>query len=126
MHVAIAAPAGIEALTGRYDPHVIDVPGGRAVVRLCVRGGDDWDASLEGDRLRVEVADGHEPDAVISADLPTWARVADDVRAGMDAFRRGNLRVRGSLHLGVGFLAATSGDSQPGRLMFERLRTCAG
>jgi pimeloyl-ACP methyl ester carboxylesterase len=126
MQVAIAAPAGIEALTGRYDPHVIDVPGGRAVVRLRVRGGDDWDAGIEGDRLRVEPADGHEPDAVISADLATWGRVASDLRAGMEAFERGSLRVRGSLHLGVGFLAATSGATEPGRLMFERLRTSAG
>jgi pimeloyl-ACP methyl ester carboxylesterase len=126
MHVAIAAPSGIEALTGRYDPHVIDVPGGRAHVRLRVRGGEDWDVGIDGDRLRVEAADRHEPDVVISADPATWTRVASDVRAAMEAFRRGSLRVRGSLHLGVGFLAATSGDTGPGRLMFERLRTPAG
>src|ERR687896_546551 len=64
-----AAPAGIEALIGRYDPAVIDVPDGRALVRL---------------------------------------------------------RVRGSLHLGVGFLAATSGAPEPGRLRFERVSTPAG
>ena len=122
-----AAPAGIEALIGRYDPAVIDVPDGRALVRLRVRGGEDWDARIEGDRVRLEPArEGEKPDAAIAADPPTWMRVAGDVRAGMQAFQRGRLRVRGSLHLGVGFLAATSAAPEPGRLRFERVRTPAG
>jgi pimeloyl-ACP methyl ester carboxylesterase len=120
-------PAGIEALAERWDPDVIDVPGGRALVRLRVRGGEDWDARISGRRLRVIPArDGTEPNATITADPATWMRVAGDVRAGMDAFRRGKLRVRGSLHLGVGFLAATSGATEEGRLTFERLRTRSG
>jgi pimeloyl-ACP methyl ester carboxylesterase len=117
-------PAGIEALAGRYDPDVIDVSGTRALVRLRVRGAEDWDARITGSRLRlVPATDGMEPDALISADPATWMRIAGDVRAGMKAFQRGSLRVRGSLHLGVGFLAATSGATEPGRLTFERLYT---
>jgi pimeloyl-ACP methyl ester carboxylesterase len=134
MRVAVAAsrssssaPAGIEALIGRYDPAVIDVPNGRALVRLRVRGGEDWDARIDRDRVRLDPArEDDEPDATIAADPPTWMRVAGDVRAGMQAFHRGMLRVRGSLHLGVGFLAATSGAPEPGRLRFERVRTPAG
>src|SRR5918992_447362 len=122
-----AAPAGIEALAERWDPDVIDVPGGRALVRLRVRGGEDWDARISGRRLRVIPArDGTEPNATITADPATWMRVAGDVRAGMAAFQRGKLHVRGSLHLGVGFLAATSGATEEGRLTFERLRTRSG
>src|ERR687892_1180274 len=122
-----AAPAGIEALIGRYDPAVIDVPDGRALVRLRVRGGGAWDPRIEGAGVRLDPArQGDEPDATIAADPPTWMRVAGDVRAGMQAFQRGRLRVRGSLHLGVGFLAATSGASEPGRLRFERVPTPAG
>jgi pimeloyl-ACP methyl ester carboxylesterase len=118
---------GIRALVERYDPDVIDVPGGRALVRLKVRGGGDWDARISGRRVRVVPArDTGEPDATIAADPATWRRIAGDVRAGMDAFRRGRLRVRGSLHLGVGFLAATSGASEPGRLTFESVRTRSG
>ena len=49
-----------------------------------------------------------------------------DVAAGMDAFRRGRLRVRRNLHLGVGFLAATAGATGPGRFRFHRARTKAG
>jgi pimeloyl-ACP methyl ester carboxylesterase len=122
-----SVPAGIQALAERWDPDVIDVPGGSAVVRLRVRGGEDWDARIGGRRLRVVPArDGGEPDATITADPATWMRVAGDVRAGMQAFQRGRLRVRGSLHLGVGFLAATSGATDEGRLTFGRLRTRSG
>ena len=118
-----AVPAGIEALADRYDPDAIDVPGGRALVRLRVRGGDDWDVRLTGRRLRLFPARAaSEPDTVIAADPATWMRIAGDVRAGMRAFERGALRMRGSLHLGIGFLAATSGASEPGRLTFDRLR----
>jgi pimeloyl-ACP methyl ester carboxylesterase len=122
-----APPSDIALLAERYDPGVIDVPGGQALVRLRVRGGADWDARIKGRRLRVVPArDGAAPDAVISADPATWRRVAHDVRGGMAAFNAGRLRMRGSLHLGVGFLAATSGSGEPGRLSFERLRTRAG
>ncbi len=41
----------------------------------------------------------------------------------MAAYRAGQLRIRENLHLGVGFLAATSGDTDPNRLRFERIRT---
>ena len=41
----------------------------------------------------------------------------------MGAFRRGKLRIRGSLHVGVGFLAATSGATEESRLTFESVRT---
>src|SRR5215211_2773697 len=116
-----AVPAGIEALVERYDPDAIDIPGERALVRLRVRGGDDWDARITGRRLRLARAPDAEPDAVITADPATWLRIAGDVRAAMRAFQRGSLRVRGSLHLGVGFLAATSGATEPGRLTFEGL-----
>jgi pimeloyl-ACP methyl ester carboxylesterase len=122
-----AIPAGIQALVERWDPDVIDVPGGRALVRLRVRGGEDWDARIGGRRLRlIPARDGSEPDATITADPATWMRIAGDVRAGMHAFQRGRLRVRGSLHLGVGFLAATSGATEAGRLTFGRLRTRRG
>jgi len=120
-------PVGIASLARRYDPDVIDVPGGRALVRLCVRGGEDWDARISGRRLRVIPArDNGEPDATIAADAATWQRVSQDVRGGMTAFRQGRLRMRGSLHLGVGLLAATGGSDEPGRLSFETLRTPSG
>jgi pimeloyl-ACP methyl ester carboxylesterase len=121
---AQAAPAGIAALAERFDPDPIDVPGGRARIRLELTAGGAWDAVLEGQRLRLEAADtDSEPDAVLRADAATWRAIASDLRAGMRAFATRRLRVRRSLHLGVGFLAATSGATEPGRLTFETLRT---
>jgi pimeloyl-ACP methyl ester carboxylesterase len=44
----------------------------------------------------------------------------------MEAFRAGRLTIRRNLHLGVGFLAATSGNDTPDRLRFETLETECG
>jgi pimeloyl-ACP methyl ester carboxylesterase len=121
---AQAPPAGISALAERFDPGPIDVPGGHARIRLELTGGGAWDAMIRAGRLRLEEADtGSEPDALLRADAATWRAIAADLRAGMKAFATGRLRVRRSLHLGVGFLAATGGATEPGRLTFESLRT---
>lgn len=121
------APASIEALevlAARFEPDDIDVPGGRARIRLEVAGGRDHDAVIEDGVLRLEPARGRgEPDARLSADAATWTAIAEDLRGGMDSFRRGRLRVRGNLHLGVGLLAATSGSTDPDRLRFGRIHT---
>src|SRR5215210_750570 len=119
-----AAADSIGELASRFDPDVIDLPRGRARVRLAVTRGKACDAVIAGRRLRLRSADeGIDPDALLTADAPTWARIATDLRGGMEAFRVGRLRLRGSLHVGVGFLAATSGAREPGRLEFDRLRT---
>ena len=39
----------------------------------------------------------------------------------MEAFSRGKLKIRDDLHLGVGFLAATSGMTGPERLVLGRV-----
>ena len=77
-------------------------------------------------RVDLGPAEGSDYDAELSADVATWQRIADDVRGGMSAFRRGSLRVRRNLHLGVGFLAATSGLVEPGRLQFTSVATRVG
>ena len=65
-------PAGLAALAQRYDPDVIDVPGGRGLVRLRV-GSDEWDARLTSRRMRVVPArPDDQPDALITADPATW------------------------------------------------------
>ena len=120
----IAPADAIAALADRFDPDIIDVPRGRARIRLEVAGAKACDAVIAGRRLRLRSADGSAtPDAVLSADTATWGRIAADLRGGMRAFRAGRLTIRGSLHLGVGFLAATSGAQEAGRLEFETVRT---
>ena len=115
-------PAGLAALAERFDRDVIDVPGGRARIRLEVTGQTAWDAVIDGRSLALEEATAStEPDALLRADAAVWREIAADVRAGMRAFAAGRVRVRRSLHLGVGFLAATSGSTRRGRLSFETL-----
>ena len=120
----VKAPASLTTLVDRFDPDVIDVPGGLAQIRLALDDGPDWDAliSLPDARL-VPASDSTTPDAVLTADRATWKKIAGDVRGGMEAFRAGRLRVRHNLHLGVGFLAATSGITEPGRLRFDTVST---
>src|SRR6185295_15245784 len=114
----------IAALAERFDSDVLDLRRGRARVRLEAGLGTTYDAVIAGRRIRLRSADeSAEPDAVLSADPATWARIAADYRGGMEAFRAGRLKIRGSIHVGVGFLAATSGSDEPGRLRFETLRT---
>ncbi len=119
-----APPDAISSLAGRFDPDPIDVPGGRARIRLELGEREAWDALIDGRRLRLEPAEADaSPDAALRASAATWTGIAEDLRGGMDAFRRGRLQIRHSLHLGVGFLAATSGSDEPGRLAFETVRT---
>ena len=121
-----AAPPSLVALVERFDHAAFDLPGTRAVIRAGLTGGEEWDVVVERERVRLTEPGRGNPDALLSADAATWDAIASDVARGMDAFRRGRLRVRRNLHLGVGFLAATSGATGPGRLRFRRVRTPAG
>ena len=108
----------------RFRAEDMDIPGRAARIRLGVDGVGELDAVIEGGELSLDDAHGRgEADARLSADRGTWKAIAEDVRGGMEAFRRGRLSVRGNLNLGVGLLAATSGSDEPGRLRFGRVHT---
>ncbi|HEU4975565.1 MAG TPA: alpha/beta fold hydrolase [Baekduia sp.] len=113
----------IERLLERYDARVFEL--GRPEARLRIEGLADEpvDVLLAGDQARVVPTEGR-PDALLRADRATWASLIDDPRAGMEAFRRGRLRVRRDLHLGVGFLAATA--AQHAGLRFATVDTAEG
>lgn len=119
-------PAGLTALIERFDPDVIDVPSGSARIRLAVDGEGAWDAVIDDGAIELQRAIERQPDALLSADWATWEEIARDVRGGMVAFRERRLSVRQNLHLGVGFLAATSAIADEGRLRFESFRTRLG
>jgi hypothetical protein len=90
------------------------------------RGGE-WEVLAGAGGARIVAADRRAvPDATLTADGDTWERIASDLRGGMEAYRAGRLVVRHNLHLGVGFLAATSGATGPGRLRFQRIATVSG
>src|SRR5687767_2194289 len=116
-----SAPPSLVALVDRFDHEAFDLPGTRAVIRAAVTGGEEWDVIVERHRARLAEPGRGRPDALLSADAGTWEEIASDVARGMDAFRRGRLQVRRNLHLGVGFLAATSGMTGPGALRFRRV-----
>jgi pimeloyl-ACP methyl ester carboxylesterase len=126
-HMSGSPPQSLARLLERYDPSAIDVPEGKARVRLAVSDVGRWDVVVNGSRKpQLEPANGHRPDARIEADRATWRHIANDVRGGMSAWDRGRLGMRGSLHLGIGFLAATTGSEEEGRLEFGRVKTSFG
>jgi len=120
-------PACLHALVGRWDGSVFDAPEGRARIRLVVFDEGEWDVIADDEGARLTPARPALPaDAMLTAPRLTWERIAADLRGGMDAYRTGRLVIRHNLHLGVGFLAATSGITGPRRLRFERIDTNSG
>jgi pimeloyl-ACP methyl ester carboxylesterase len=115
----------LQTLVDRFDPAVFDATTPRIRVRLRTPRGKAWDVVIEDEAARLEPAVDERADATLTADRETWERIARDLRGGMDAFRARRLSVRDNLHVGVGFLAATSGAHMPGRLEFQRADTRA-
>src|SRR3989440_1838502 len=123
----VTPPDSLLALVHRFDPEVFDAPAGHARIRLGVRGHDAWDADIDDSSIVLRPAsERHHADAEITADARAWHSVARDLAGGLDAHRAGRLVVRRDMHLGVGFLAATSGLTGEGRLRFARVRTRYG
>src|ERR1035437_1816682 len=117
-----AAPSFIQALVGRFDLSVFDARRRRTRIRLAVSDDGVWDVVVADGAASIATPDGR-PDAVLTADADTWRQIAVDLSRGMDSFRSGRLSVRRNLHVGVGFLAATSGATEPGRLRFRTVAT---
>jgi pimeloyl-ACP methyl ester carboxylesterase len=120
------SPEHLRALLERFDYEVMDVPQGKARIRLEVRGHGRWDALVDRKKARLTTANGEKPDAILSADPATWQAISKDIRGGMQAYRQGRLSIRQNMHLGVGLLAATSGNKTKGRLEFKRAKTRQG
>jgi pimeloyl-ACP methyl ester carboxylesterase len=121
------APPAFSVLAERFDFDLMDVRADEVRIRLGVDAGGEWDAVIRRGELRILRPDYEvEPEATITADARSWERIASDVRGGMESFRQGRLRVRRNLHLGIGFLAATSGVTGPGRLRFDAVETRSG
>ncbi len=116
--------AAVRTMAGRYDPSVADPPLA-ARIRL-VSGEEAHDVVLDGDGAEVVEADGRRHDAIISGSGAAWRRAAQEPGGGLGQLRRGGLRMRQNLHVAVGFLAATSGDTRPERLRLHEYETPFG
>ena len=115
-------PQVFQTLAERYDSALFEPSGASRRVRLTVSGDASWDALLVDGGAHVLPAAG-DADATLTADARTWGAIARDGSAGMRAYLSGRLAIRRNLHLGVGFLAATSGHEDPARLRFRMIAT---
>jgi pimeloyl-ACP methyl ester carboxylesterase len=115
-------PKPIRTLAQRFDPTVFDARRRLTRIRLVTGGEESWDVVVVDGVASIERPHAR-PDAVLNADAVTWRGIAADVRRGMDAYRSGRLSMRRNMHVGVGFLAATSGQAEPGRLRFRSVHT---
>ena len=113
------ASTSLDKLVARFDHEVFD-PGARVVIRLATDGADPRDVVLDSGGARLEPAGGNEPHASLTADTETWASVVGDAASGMEAFRRGRLRIRRNLHLGIGVPRSDLGLDGPGPAAFVR------
>jgi pimeloyl-ACP methyl ester carboxylesterase len=120
--VMAAAPWTLRVLADRYDGSVFEPSGARRRVRLIVRDDTSWDALLVDGGAHVVPATGN-ADATLTADSRTWRAICEDGQAAMRAYLSGQLEIRRNLHLGVGFLAATSGSTDPARVRFRTVAT---
>ena len=112
-------------LLERLAPDDLDLHDVEARLRLSVKDAGEVDVLLDAEGGRIADPRGR-PDALLRADAATWDQVATDLRSGLAAFGRGHLEIRLNVHLGVNFLAATSGSRDEGRLRFETLETSRG
>ena len=117
-----ATPAWLRTLVDRYDSGVLQEPERRLRVALRVPDGAAWDVVLAETAAKIVAPAGH-PDAVIVADSATWTGIATQTSDALGAYLSARLSVRGNLHVGVGFLAATSGVTKPARMRFRYIST---
>jgi hypothetical protein len=111
----------LDLLVSRYDPRVFRPYGRRVRVRL-IASDQTWDVVVGGGEAAAGPASG-KPDAVIMGAPAVWRRIAGGLRDSIDAHLAGELRVRRNLHVGVGFLAATSGATGSARMRFWSVST---
>jgi hypothetical protein len=122
--MSVGSPATVDRLLSRYDPDFFELSRDSARIRIDGADPEPVDILLEGERPQAVHPRGGRPDALLSADPSTWQEIAGELASGLDAFRRGRLRIRHDLHLGVGFLAATAGGRAG--LRFRQVDTAAG
>jgi pimeloyl-ACP methyl ester carboxylesterase len=119
-------PPALVRLVQRFDPDVLRVGPRSEWLRLTVRGSTSWDVQISRAGAVLHPAGRRAPESGLLADSGVWDTVAADARTAYRNFFDGSLRSRGSAHLSLGFLAATSGDRRPGRLVWSSVRTPVG
>jgi pimeloyl-ACP methyl ester carboxylesterase len=119
-------PEPFVRLVERFDPEVLRLGSHHDRIRLRERDGDSWDVELSRNGAVLVPASARAPETGLSATAEVWREVGDDARTAYRHFFDGTLSSRGSAHLALGFLSATSGDRRPGRLTWSAKRTPMG
>jgi len=117
-------PPALQTLVDRYDGTAFAPRSGKARLRLEA-GEDAWDALIDDGTVRLAPTKG-DAEATLSADGQTWTAIAKAADGGIAVYRSGRLTIRRNVHLGIGFLAATSGETGPGRLRLQMVSTRRG
>ena len=112
----------LRTLVSRYDPVVFDDAARPLRVRLVAPDEGAWDVVLADGRATIRSSNGR-PDALVTAGADAWRAIVVEPRAALDAYLAGELSVRHNLHVGVGFLSATSGTVGPRRMRFRSVTT---
>jgi len=112
----------LRTLVRRFDPAVFDDPVRPLRVRLTASNEGAWDVELADGHARIRTSSGR-PHALITGNSATWRAVVAEPLATVDAYLAGRLSVRHNLHVGVGFLSATSGATGPNRMRFRSVAT---
>ena len=115
------APTWLRTLVSRYNPRVFAASRRAVGVRL-VTGDGAWGVVMAHRGAAIRSADGS-ADAVITADEPTWRKIATGSSRGIEAYLAGHLSVRKNLHVGVGFLAAISDSTDATAMRFRYVTT---
>src|ERR1700710_1831736 len=123
---SVAAPEALTTMIDRFDAGVLRLGTRPHLLRLQVRSGASWDVELSRTRAVLRASSRRTPESGLLADMAVWEEVSSDARQAYRRFFDGSLRSRGSAHLGLGFLAATSGDERAGRLTWSAITTPAG
>ena len=112
----------LQTLVSRYDPVVLDDAVRPVRVRVVAPDEGAWDVVLAQGQAMTRSSDGR-AHALITADAATWRAIVAEPHGAIDAYLAGRLSVRHNLHVGVGFLSATSGTVGPTRMRFRSVAT---
>jgi pimeloyl-ACP methyl ester carboxylesterase len=115
----------LTTLVDRYDRAAFEEPRRTVRIRLLAPDEGAWDVVLTDGRATIRPC-GARPQALITAESATWAEIVAQPHAAIDAYVAGRLSVRHDMHVGVGFLVATSGVAGPARMRFRFVATRRG
>ncbi len=85
----------------RGNPRTIRGVHGSVVFRITGEGGETWTLRIDDPAVTAERAEDPRPDLMVILDRTTFLAIANGTVAGSAAYRRGQVKVRGNLLMGL-------------------------